>query len=61
MREAGRPVMTKTILTKNAGFVGLCREIVLVIAADASPVTRRVAEVLAGYCSSTDPHPFAHL
>ena len=30
-------------------------EIVLVIAADASPATPRLAEVLAEYCSSTDP------
>jgi DNA-binding transcriptional LysR family regulator len=35
-------------------------EIVLVIAADAIPATRRLAEVLAEYCSSTDPHPIAH-
>jgi hypothetical protein len=30
-------------------------EIVLVIAADASPATPGLAEVLAEYCSSTDP------
>ena len=35
-------------------------KIALVVAADAGPATRRLAEVLAELCSSTDPHPIVH-
>jgi DNA-binding transcriptional LysR family regulator len=44
------------VLKPADGFPSVTNtEIALVAAADASPATRRLAEVLAEFCSSTDP------
>jgi DNA-binding transcriptional LysR family regulator len=44
------------VLKKSDGFPPITNtEIVLVAAADASPATRRLAEVLTEFCSATDP------
>jgi DNA-binding transcriptional LysR family regulator len=49
------------VLKPTEGFPSVTNtEIALVVAADASPATRRLAEVLAEFCSSTDPHPIVH-
>jgi DNA-binding transcriptional LysR family regulator len=44
------------VLKPADGFPSVTNtEIALVAAADASPATRRLAEILAEFCSSTDP------
>jgi hypothetical protein len=44
------------VLKPTEGFPSVINtEIALVVAADASPATRRLAEVLAEFCSPPDP------
>jgi DNA-binding transcriptional LysR family regulator len=48
------------VLEKVDGFPSITNtEVALVVAAEASPATRRLAEVLAEYCSASDPRKVA--